>query len=676
MKINKPNMMVRQDKLSLLILFIAVLLTLFVPYDLDGENYLYWFFSRILLETGEFIVTERSPLYTVYLLLFTWLEYPISVVLEYLVTALITMTIFYIFFRHFVSSSISLLISIIWMPYLLFNTTPQVQMLALSCSLIAMMFRINGERRKNIVMFYSFMLLSYLFRPTYEFMILLFLIHDIWYFFIKGKILISKPYVFKPKLIDIPMFSVITLMIIFHMFQSNHLFNNAGGNDRTWYPYTTKSLTNNNLLSSWNWKYVENKYGSNEGRDFYFTHKEVFGDADSPLDAFIANPIVVYNHIISNTKTFVIEVGFTLSNHLSIIMTVMIPILLVFRDLLINPRSLSRLISYFLVGYIIFVILTGIIFDFESRSYFIKAFALAVILYGSFRLCDRNTILELFTLSSFVLILLTIISIPKNRYLIPFAPIVITSAIWYGGQAKMFFNKYIIKPGNLSIFIGGIGLFLVVLQLTSNLLIEDSTQQSRAIILFGIIFILVSSSILILTGFFAQKDYLDKFFSRLRIVIIPIFLVLFSSIYPVWTNVIISTLNNLSSPDNKLISYNDPERVSYEEINSLVQDCNGIMTYETLFFGAFMNVGLNKLYNIGEIPPFGKFGNSEYEGLNIERIDCLFISNIYAGPPGWYSNEKIRYKNFIEPYSTELISLGAEQHELPFYGKAIILRHE
>ena len=86
-----------------------------------------------------------------------------------------------------------------------------------------------------------------------------------------------------------------------------------------------------------------------------------------------------------------------------------------------------------------------------------------------------------------------------------------------------------------------------------------------------------------------------------------------------------------------------------------------------------MDIDLDKLYNIYEIPPFGKFGNSEYDGLNIERIDCLLISNIYTGSPGWYANQKIRYKNYIEPYSFELIQMGAEENEIPNYGKAIIL---
>ena len=90
-----------------------------------------------------------------------------------------------------------------------------------------------------------------------------------------------------------------------------------------------------------------------------------------------------------------------------------------------------------------------------------------------------------------------------------------------------------------------------------------------------------------------------------------------------------------------------------------------------------MDVDLDKLYDVLEIPPFGNYGNSEYDGLNIERIDCLFISNALdgPGPPGWYFNHKMRYKNYILPYVDELILLGAQQFVLPNYGKAIIYPH-
>ena len=104
------------------------------------------------------------------------------------------------------------------------------------------------------------MLISYMFRPTYQFMIIIFLVWDIYFIITKETSFISKIKYFKPKLIYIPLILVIIMFIIFNQSQSNHPYNNSGGNDRTWYPYTSKSLTTNNLLSSWNWKYIEHKY--------------------------------------------------------------------------------------------------------------------------------------------------------------------------------------------------------------------------------------------------------------------------------------------------------------------------------------------------------------------------------------------------------------------------------
>jgi hypothetical protein len=84
-----------------------------------------------------------------------------------------------------------------------------------------------------------------------------------------------------------------------------------------------------------------------------------------------------------------------------------------------------------------------------------------------------------------------------------------------------------------------------------------------------------------------------------------------------------------------------------------------------------------KIYDIWEIPPFGKLHNPMYDNLNPKRVNCLFISDsLSLGPTGKATNQTIRYKNYIYPYELELLNSGAKVYKISGYGKAVILEIE
>ena len=121
-------------------IIIVVCLTMFSSWEMGGETWCYWYFARVFAETGGFIVPDRSPLYTLYLNLFTWLPYPASVTAEYLVTTSITVIALVAFFRSYLGIWLALLAACIWIPYLQMNEPP-VQKLALASSLVAVLLR-------------------------------------------------------------------------------------------------------------------------------------------------------------------------------------------------------------------------------------------------------------------------------------------------------------------------------------------------------------------------------------------------------------------------------------------------------------------------------------------------------------------------------------------------------
>ena len=111
-----------------------------------------------------------------------------------------------------------------------------------------------------------------------------------------------------------------------------------------------------------------------------------------------------------------------------------------------------------------------------------------------------------------------------------------------------------------------------------------------------------------------------------------------------------------------------------KEIEEIVCDCRGIMTLEHKLLGGLTNVPTNRIYDVWEIPPFGSYGTSDYNGLVPERIDCLLISQILTNSFGASTNFQMRYDNYIKPYSNYLEGLGANTIVIPNYGKAVLLQ--
>ena len=123
----------------------------------------------------------------------------------------------------------------------------------------------------------------------------------------------------------------------------------------------------------------------------------------------------------------------------------------------------------------------------------------------------------------------------------------------------------------------------------------------------------------------------------------------------------------LQSPSSKSM------KASFETLDSLVAKCQGVLSLEHKFVGAFTSVPVNRVYDISEIPPFGELGDSEYDGLRPDRIDCVLVSKTLATSLGGGFNMRIRYENYIKPYVQQLQAAGAETYEVPTFGQVYVL---
>ena len=127
----------------------AVALSLLTRWEMGGETWGYWLFARILWETQEFIIPDRSPLYTLYLNGFRWLGYPASVTVEYMTTSFIVVAALVALFKRYLGLVIAVLAALLWIPFIQV-AEPPTQKLALACVCWAVVARRGHDTRASL----------------------------------------------------------------------------------------------------------------------------------------------------------------------------------------------------------------------------------------------------------------------------------------------------------------------------------------------------------------------------------------------------------------------------------------------------------------------------------------------------------------------------------------------
>jgi hypothetical protein len=604
-------------------------LTLFLSWETSSETWGYWYFARVFSETGAFIVSDRSPLFVLYLNLFSWLPYPTSVVIEYVISTGITLTALIILFRYYLGTLLAIFAACLWLPYLQ-AAEPPVQKMALACSIVAVLLRRNRLIESRFILSYTFLLLAYLFRQTYIIIFVMFLIYDIYCYSEKKGII--NIYALRPKLINVwPIFLVFILIIWFVKSQSLSTWNNVYFTDTQWFPSDGKTMVGG-AIQSMNWVYILIKYGTFEGHDFYFTNQEAFDGASNIISAAIINPQFFLDFLIYN-----------LSNLIPTLMTG-----------IWFPRTGINFIDNF----ILIIILFGVI-------------------YASFKRVSDSS-LRIFILSSIFMAGMTVVALPKWRYMMPMIPIYILAASWYGMKIASFMstlwsNSRSITIGTAKFFIFSGSLFGVFYIYTDHF-----SKPMRAAVLFaGFVLLLSFSGLMLLISRFGSEKIINKLGQYVLLFPSLAFIIIFSSAQLFDWIKIYHKMSDYVREDNYRLLKSDTTSMkdAYYDLSTVTKGCKGIMTFEPLFFGAFMALPLNKIYSPWEIPPFGKFGESVYSGLNPDRVDCVFISYDLANTVGAATNIQVRYENYIRPYVLQLQSLGAVTYSIPNFGQVVIISH-
>lgn len=601
---------------------------MFSNWEIGGETWGYWYFARVFAETGGFIVPDRGSLYTLYLNLFTWLPYPASVTAEYLVTTSITVMALVAFFRPYLGIWLALLAACFWIPYLQ-TAEPPVQKLALASSLIGVLLRENKSDRFGVTSSYAFFGLAYMFRGSYALLIVVFAVHDVLKIIRQRAI---KALIARPRISSYwPAILIMVLFFWFAMNQSPHRWNNAWITTTKWFPPHNNSLATASFVGHYNWRYIDEKYGTYVGHDFYFTHQEAFRSATGIIGMIQANPRLFMKILFTNI-TYLFPTAASL----------MLPI-----------STGGRYIDYFL-----------------------KLLVLVAVIYGALR-ASQGRSMTLFIIGNILLVVASAISYPKGRYMFPMIPIFIMSASWYGAILTTFLKKLypstekLFQKMALAIFAMGI-LSLLFYSITDS----STSPLKGTFFLSGTILAFFCASILFAVGRFAKarlRIAMNRFALALPTILL---LVIFSGSNVLgWASILHGAVDDLGHGRLGLLEGKKASmKRAFPTLASITRGCRGIMSLEPTFFGAFLDIPQDRVYAVWEIPPFGHLHNSPYKGLNPDRIDCVLVSTGLATGIGMATNHQIRYQNFIKPYIDQLISCGAVQYEIPFYGYAIVLQ--
>jgi hypothetical protein len=630
------------DRKVVLLLFITLSIVLLDSTEPGGESWGYWFFSKELLNGNGFIISSRSPLYTIYLNLFSWSGYPYFFTIESFFSASIVAYSLYSLFKIKLNIWHALLAAVIWIPFIM-QSVPPVQPLALALSCFAFILRKkirdDNEQRRLYSISYSLLILAFMMRPTYILIIFVVVTYDLWKLY-KSDDLKKMLLGLKLQKTDWILLATLITMIFLSTSPSQHQWNNAWLSSTIWFPGDEHiSLRDSGFIQGLNWKYIQNTFKTFEKHDFYFTNQEVFNGAKTMWEA------------LDNNFTFVItQCGENVKD-------------------LIAMFSWMNIFSLFIK---------------ESIPWVGEIFGIAFILVGAFQACKKDNELCIFLIGTILLIGVSALAISRIRYMVPAVPFLVLSAHWYTLKIKEKLVA-ILFPAKFNprlffiIFFFSVGLFVLFLSFGKSfvnhniflpilLKLEKNSSCFWPMIIGFLIFILIGISFNFLSYWDTTKHDFQLKKVLLERLVFPFILLSFIPIVWSWGPIFNGAINNIKEDRFSLIQ-------SHKNLREIAKDCRGIMTLEHLIFPLiFDSVASNlNIYDIWEVPPFGSLDNSKYSGLNVSRINCMFISKNLEETIGFATNARIRYTNYIEPYAEKLESMGAITYNIKNYGRAVVL---
>jgi hypothetical protein len=621
----KPKFKRYEVTLCISTILIITLVFLFSHQEIHGENYYYWFFTKVFLESGQFPVFDRSPLTVLYLAPFYVLDFPNNVLAESTLRILIIAVSLYLFVRLITNPIISSVAVLIWLPYIL-DAAPFGQNLALATVLIATWYRIQYSEF-SFCYFYALLIVAFLFRIDFIIFIGIFALYDF------GQILFRQNYLrtlsrFRLSSTIWPLLALLSLLIYFTIFQWDHPWNNAFAQPALWFPIENpKSLGQANFVLLMNNWAIESIGKLPVDYDSYFTHKELLGGHKDVANIILNNATLISSlidkSIVDLVKGWVWMTSLPRASHFNNI----------------------SIISHFSV----FVFILGAAF------YYCTQFK------------DIGNILLILVLGMLLLKAPQILGGGQSlRHYAGTVPIFIFAAL----AVATIINKFI-DPRQRINFVFVIAMFFISsLYFLDQLLATLNGIRSFPFIVLAIFALSVLGLALLRYG----PSFLRVWSIRFDVLPSILAIFIFATPHLFWGPILKNLKNDLQNGTVRISELRYPERSPKRiiaNVEPLIKKCQGILTPDALFFATFTTIAIDKFYSVFELPPFGSFKTKEYAPMKKMKIDCVMIppSLEEAGPNAF--NMQRRYREYITPYANHLISLGAKIVNVKDYGKII-----
>lgn len=550
---------------------VAVALTIGTP-DTGAEDIGNWFHARLFFEDWGFINLAKSAVYQIYLMPFSFLPYPESIVLERFISVFIGFTLVAWSLMVFFGAGIGLMIALATAPDILLTTpTSQVFAVALAFSAFATRLRRRPDDARTIANFYLMLLASWAFRSNTILILACALAWDAWLLHrARAWRALFHRHVVKACL---PILVMMTVIGVFAIDQSPHRWNNYQLLENQWQPPKGQIAT---VMSHTIANYNKWKDPDTGGVPFtvYHQHARFFGTATTIGEMLVANPLEIAGHIVRNAGAVMV----TLTSMTNIGQSLL-------RYTALNWSGSDKvLFDHRIVGVAGFLIITAL-------------FGAAVWL--AFRMPGRQILVVLLIgMAATVGVSGLLTNGSSTRILYPAYPLM---ALVLGVCCRFVAGRFFGTGG------GRTGIVLTVL------LVATFSQIG-----------------------WARADIHSGWAGPFRRVAAA------------------------AAGDTELWFHSGERAAVYRRAEEIIDACHGLMPAalpHDLF--AFGHVPVDKLYSPFEIPPYGSLGDSPYDGLRPDRIDCLFIPNNIRQPGESITNIKRRFEYYIRPYGERLIAQGA-----------------
>lgn len=296
----KPNLTRGELLACVLIILLAAYVLAPWSWEPGGESLKNWGAAQVFRQTGGFPVYHHAPLYNMYLQLFLFFNYPLSIQLEHFVTHLFTYTAIFLLLCRFL---------------------PIIPALLLTCAWIPTLWGMEGGARVAGIGFLALYLrtskLSVLNRGYFPTSLCAAALLDTAFIpFLIGHIIGTgiKRYYHRERLFNLTgdlktkeifhvviIIAMLVLLIFTALFQSKRADNNAFGFISPWAPVAQKEIFTICFFAVGNAKYVIRNIPEPEWiyQDWYLTNKDAFGGAANVFQAILNKPKFVLTNIFS-----------------------------------------------------------------------------------------------------------------------------------------------------------------------------------------------------------------------------------------------------------------------------------------------------------------------------------------------------------------------------------------